>query len=65
MKSDFWHIWIIPLLLGIVSLFGLIAALVGDDLWDVLSWLTLAIPLLVIGRFIWKPTAVKRSDNNH
>lgn len=65
MKSDFWHIWTIPLLLGIVSLFGLIAALVGDDLWDVLSWLTLAIPLLVIGRFIWKPTAVKRSDNNH
>ncbi|WP_420149088.1 hypothetical protein [Spirosoma sp.] len=64
MKSDFWHIWAIPLWIGIISLFGLIAALVGNNLWDVMSWITLGIPLLLIGRFVWKPTSVKRSNKS-
>ena len=37
-----------PLALAILSTVGLISALVGDDLWDVLSWLTLAVPVAVI-----------------
>ncbi len=59
-KSDFWHIWTIPLLLAIVSLWGLLSALVGDGLLDVLSWLTLSIPLVVIARFVIRPTAGKK-----
>ena len=62
MKSDFWHVWTIPLWLGLISLFGLIAALVGDDLWDILSWITLTVPLIIIGRFIVKPTSIKRQQ---
>lgn len=37
-----------PLAIAILTIVGLISALVGDDLWDVLSWLTLAIPVAVI-----------------
>ena len=37
-----------PLALAILSTVGLISALVGDDIWDVLSWLTLAVPVAVI-----------------
>ena len=34
--------------IAVLSTVGLISALVGDDIWDVLSWLTLAIPVAVI-----------------
>ncbi|MDQ1087109.1 hypothetical protein [Siphonobacter sp. SORGH_AS_1065] len=61
MTNRFWHIWTIPLLLAIVSLSGLISALVGNDLWDVLSWLTLSISLLVIGRFWLWPQGNKKA----
>ena len=37
-----------PLANAVLSTVGLISALVGDDVWDVLSWLTLAIPVAVI-----------------
>ncbi|QHV95129.1 hypothetical protein [Spirosoma endbachense] len=63
MTNRFWHIWTIPLLLGIISLGGLISALVGDTIWDVLSWLTLSIPLLVIARFWLKPQGSKKSTS--
>ena len=51
-NSRFWHVWTTPLLLALVSLFGLISALVGDDFLDFLSWITLAIPLAVITWFV-------------
>lgn len=38
----------VPLVLAVASVIGLISALVGDDIWDVLSWLTLAVPVAVI-----------------
>jgi hypothetical protein len=37
-----------PLAIAVLSTVGLISALVGDDIWDVLSWLTLAVPVTVI-----------------
>jgi hypothetical protein len=37
-----------PLAIAILSTVGLISALVGDDIWDVLSWLTLTVPVAVI-----------------
>lgn len=55
MNRSFWHIWTIPLVLGILSLVGLLAALIGDGFMDFLTWLTLGIPLAVIGRFVYKP----------
>lgn len=60
MKRDFWYIWTIPLWLGAISLVGLLSALIGDDLLDVLSWVSLAIPLVVIGWFAARPRQRKR-----
>lgn len=34
-----------PLLLGVLTAVGLVVALVGDDIWDALSWLTLTTPI--------------------
>jgi hypothetical protein len=36
------------LVLALVSAIGLLSALLGDDLWDVLSWVALATPVAVI-----------------
>ena len=38
-------IYRVPLLIGLVSAVGLASALLGDGVWDVLSWLTLAVPV--------------------
>ncbi|GAB3257639.1 hypothetical protein GCM10027347_20280 [Larkinella harenae] len=60
MNRSFWHIWIIPLVLALLSMIGLIAALVGDGMMDFVSWLTLGIPLVVIGWFVSRPQGPKR-----
>ena len=47
------RIWEVPLLLAVLTVAGLVSALFGDDLWDALSWLTLAVPLVVAAWAIW------------
>lgn len=37
--------WIIPVTLGLITVAGLIAALVGDGIWDAMSWVALAVPV--------------------
>ena len=46
-------IYRIPALLSVLTLIGLSSALFGAGVWDVFSWITLSMPLLVIG---WKWT---------
>ena len=41
------QIFALPILIGILSTVGLIAALVGDGWWDGLSWATLSFPVLL------------------
>lgn len=38
----------VPLLLGLLSAVGLLSALLGDSVWDALSWLALGVPCAVI-----------------
>ena len=38
----------IPALIATISLVGLVSALVGDEMLDVLSWITLGIPVAVM-----------------
>ena len=38
----------VPLILGIASAVGLISALLADGVWDAVSWVTLAMPLLAV-----------------
>lgn len=46
MKPSVWR-W--PVLIGVASLVGLVSALLGDGIWDLLSWATLALPVLIAG----------------
>jgi hypothetical protein len=49
------RIWGWPIVLGAVSAFGLMSALLADGVWDVLSWLTLGAPLAAIAYCFWQP----------
>ena len=35
-----------PIALGVVTLAGLVAGLVGDGVWDALAWTGLGLPML-------------------
>lgn len=44
-----------PLAIGVLSTVGLISALVGDGLWNAVSWLALLLPILLYGWFLLRP----------
>ncbi|CAB3727472.1 membrane protein [Achromobacter piechaudii] len=47
----FMFVWGAPVLLGVLSVFGLLAALLGTGAWHWASWITLTILLVVIVRY--------------
>lgn len=47
-------IWRGPTLLALLSLFGLVAALLADGLWDLLSWMALGVPVAVCAWYAWR-----------
>ena len=49
MRRGLWMIFRWPLLLALLSFIGLFSALIGDQFYDLLSWLSLAAPLLLVG----------------
>ncbi|SMF76068.1 hypothetical protein SAMN06265365_13212 [Tistlia consotensis] len=64
-----WHlpplglsrVWDWPLALGLLSVAGLVSALVGEHgLWLALCWLGLGMPLLVVARYWLWPSAPRR-----
>lgn len=52
MKRGLWKIFRWPLLMALLSLLGLLSALIGDELYDLLSWLSLGVPLVLLG-VVW------------
>ncbi|MBD9483661.1 hypothetical protein IB229_11805 [Pseudomonas sp. PDM14] len=54
MKRGLWMIFRWPLLLAVLSSLGLVSALIGDDLFDLFSWLTLGVPLMLVGWICWR-----------
>ncbi|WP_424630775.1 hypothetical protein [Bradyrhizobium sp. SYSU BS000235] len=54
-RQTLGQIFLVPLVLGILSTVGLISALVGDGVWDGVSWITLGIPILLCAYFLLKP----------
>ncbi|OZI56467.1 hypothetical protein [Bordetella genomosp. 4] len=54
-RSRFLFVWGAPIVLGLLSVFGLLAALLGTGLWHWASWLSLAILLVVIVKYWWFP----------
>ncbi|WP_194723837.1 hypothetical protein [Noviherbaspirillum malthae] len=47
MKPSFIRTWGWPLIIGLLTLIGLVAALVADGFWDLLSAAALGIPVVV------------------
>ncbi|MCU1761788.1 hypothetical protein NTD84_18960 [Pseudomonas sp. 14P_8.1_Bac3] len=43
-QSNFWKVFTAPAVIGLLSAAGLFAALLGDGVWDALSWLGLGVP---------------------
>ncbi len=43
----------VPLLLAVATVIGLVSALLADGIWDALSWITLALPMVVAAWAIW------------
>lgn len=52
MRRGLWMIFRWPLLLALLSSVGLVSALLEDGVYDWVSWLSLGIPLLLIG-WVW------------
>ena len=46
------QIFAAPAVVGVLSAVGLTAALLGDGVWDGLSWITLLVPILLYAGFI-------------
>ncbi|WP_460144322.1 hypothetical protein [Pseudomonas sp. S2_A02] len=46
-QSSFWKVFATPTVIALLSAAGLFAALLGDGVWDALSWLGLGIPAVL------------------
>jgi hypothetical protein len=46
------RLWGIPAVLGVLTCFGLLAALLGTGVWHFMAWVALAVPLIV-GVWFW------------
>lgn len=51
-SSRFRRLWAVPILLAFLTIVGLISALLGDGIWDALSWVTLVVPIAIILRAV-------------
>ncbi|HWT72867.1 MAG TPA: hypothetical protein VN361_11840 [Oxalicibacterium sp.] len=47
MKAPFKRLWGAPIVLGTLTVIGLLSALLGDGVWDQISAVTLGIPVVV------------------
>lgn len=44
-RKQQYELWGMPIILGILTLVGLIAAILGVGFWHYISWFSLSIPL--------------------
>ncbi|WP_316788303.1 hypothetical protein [Pedobacter frigoris] len=47
----FFKLWGIPVLLAVVTIIGLLLAIMGLGIWHIFSWVALAIPVYVMIRY--------------
>lgn len=45
--SAFRHVWMMPVVLGVLTLAGLVVGLLADGVWDLVAVTALALPVLV------------------
>lgn len=51
--------WTLPILLNTACVVGLTAALVGDGLWDAVSWVALGVLLVPVARAMVSSSTTK------
>ena len=52
--------WGWPIVLGLLTIFGLVSALFSDGgLGDILAWITLGIPVIVCAWFGWRKSPAR------
>jgi hypothetical protein len=47
-KNKFLKLWGMPILLSVITIAGLIAAILGTGIWQGLSWLLLSYPIYIM-----------------
>jgi hypothetical protein len=53
-------LWGMPILLGVLTAVGLVAGLLGDGWWDLVSVVALGIPVAVGSWHVFRPVARRR-----
>jgi len=49
-NNDFLKLWGMPIWMAVITLIGLILAILGTGLWHILSWIALTIPVYIMIR---------------
>lgn len=49
---QFWVIYRVPAILALTTFIGLLSGVLGDGIWDAVSWVGLGIPIAVISWFV-------------
>jgi len=57
-RQSLGAIFLVPAILAVLTCVGLVSALLGDDLWDGLSWLSLSVPIVVV---VWYALVRRRT----
>lgn len=59
-KTTNKNVWRMPFLLGALTLFGLLSALLGTGIWYWLAWAAMSIPVMIM---VWKILSQKNAAN--
>ncbi|WP_432710736.1 hypothetical protein [Pedobacter sp.] len=47
-NNEFLKLWGMPIWMAVITLIGLISAILGTGFWHVLSWIVLTIPVYIM-----------------
>ncbi|QHT71536.1 hypothetical protein GXP67_35180 [Rhodocytophaga rosea] len=50
-NTYFKKVWGMPILLALITLAGLIFAILGTGIWHILSWVSLFVPIYIMCRY--------------
>jgi len=60
LRKPIWQrTYILPTVVAVVSGVGLIFALLGDGIWDALSWLAVGLPVAIAVWVWWQATSAR------